>query len=110
MGLSETSAVTKDINIKEQKILILKEYIGFVLFSGFLLGFGFCICFVGILQQFEQEIIKFKTANGLLQKWWYQIDWWYWLVPSFGFCLLYLFVSKYSKKSIIKKALENDNM
>lgn len=79
--MEDNIVVVKDTNPEEAKKEYVFNQVNNLLLIGVLVGFVMCICLFGILQQCIDSIDTSDFVRMIVRKFWFDIQWWYWLVP-----------------------------
>jgi hypothetical protein len=70
---------------------------------GVIIGIVFSTSLFGLLQQLEEYADLSVTVQNLLEKYWFFVSWYYWLIPLVMSATFYVILLK-----LTKKRLKND--
>ncbi len=103
MADDDELVVVADTDPDKRRREHINSEVSSLLLTGVLVGMVSCICMFGVLQQFVEQLNEIELVSELARKFWFQIDWWYWLVPLVFCSMLYFYARSAGRRKLLRK-------
>ena len=100
---ADSIPVVKDTDPEERRREYIISEVNKLLLSGFMIGMGVCVRVFGFMQQFVELIHTSELVRGLVQRFWFNVQWWFWFIPLVFFSLMYFYMKSAGRKSFMRK-------
>jgi Na+-driven multidrug efflux pump len=103
MADEDELVVVADTDPEKRQREFVYTQVSNLLWTGVVIGVGLCICMFGLMQQFVEVLNTSDSVRELVQRYWFELKWWYWLGPIVGFVLMYLRARATGRKKLLQK-------
>ena len=102
MAEDDDLVVVSDTDTEKKRQEFVNTEVSSLLITGFFIGMVVNLSMFGIAQQFVEILNSNESIRELVRKYWFQIDWWYWIIPLVISWGIFIYARHSGRKKLLK--------